>query len=344
MKSERKSVIPISLGNKIIGPGYPVLIIAEAGVNHFGQLERAFRLVDMAADAGADVLKIQVYNTDRMISGDSPDWKARMKSKELTQGQVQEVAEYCRQKGLLFLASAHDSGSLEFLLTLDVPAIKIGSGELGNSFYLEQAADTGLPVILSTGMHSLEDVGEAVSIFSKRGNKDLILMHCISLYPAEPEEVNLKALDTLQKTFNHPVGYSDHTRGYDIVLAAVARGAMVIEKHIALEKEFPGTWDPLVSCTEDNLGEMISSIRRIETALGTGEKKPAPRELESLQWATKSIVAKADIPRGTVITRELIDFKRPGTGIRPNRINELLNRKSKIDIKKDTIIMSSWVE
>jgi N,N'-diacetyllegionaminate synthase len=344
MKLKINSIPPVKIGPKIIGPGYPVMIIAEAGVNHFGQMDRAFRLVDMAAAAGADVLKIQVYDTDRMISGESPEWKVRMKSKELTQGQVREVSDYCRQKDLLFLASAHDLESLNFLISLDVPAIKIGSGELGNSFYLEEAAGKGLPVILSTGMHSLADVQEAVSIFSKKGNMGLILMHCISLYPTEPEEVNLKALDTLRENFSLPVGYSDHTKGYDIVLAAVARGAMVIEKHIALEKEFPGTWDPLVSCTEDNLEEMITSIRRIEAALGTGEKKPASRELESLQWATKSIVAKVDIPRGTVITRELLDFKRPGTGIRPNQIQKVLNRKNIIAVKKDAIILEEWLQ
>jgi N,N'-diacetyllegionaminate synthase len=344
METIKENMKPVKIGDRFIGPGLPVLIIAEAGVNHFGQMDRAFKLVDMAVAGGADVFKIQVYDTDRMISEESPEWKARMKSKELSRGQVKEVADYCQQKGILFMASAHDLDSLDFLGTLNVPAIKIGSGELGNSIFLEKAAQMGLPVILSTGMHSMEDVRRSVVVFYENGGKNLILMHCITLYPTEPEEVNLKAMDTLREAFKLPVGYSDHTRGYNIVLAAVARGASIIEKHVALEKEYPGTWDPLVSCTEEDLWEMVKSIRNIEAAMGTGEKKPVPRELESLKWATKSIVAGRDIPRGTLISKDMLEFKRPGTGLRPSEIGRILSRKANQMIKKNTIVSMDCIE
>lgn len=344
MKCTNVDIRMIKIGNKIIGPGQPVFIIAEAGVNHFGQLDRAKRLADIAAVAGADAFKIQVYDTERMISEASPEWKARMKPKELAWTQIEELAAYCKKLGILFMASAHDLESLDRLISLGVTSLKIGSGELGNVFYLERAARIGLPVILSTGMYTIEDVEETVSIFLHAGNKNLILLHCVSLYPAYPEEINLRAMDILRERFGFPVGYSDHTEGYDIVLAAVARGAMVIEKHIALEKVYPGTWDPIVSCTKENFKEMVSSIRRIEVALGNKEKRPVEREWESRKWATKSIVSKIDIPAGILITRDMLDFKRPGTGISPKDISQIVNRKSKIAIKKDMIIQKEWLE
>lgn len=339
-----ESVKTIKIVDKFIGPGHPVFIIAEAGVNHFGQLDRAIRLANMAAEAGADALKIQVFNTDYMISEESPEWKARMEPKELKPVQIEALFEHCKKLGIIFLASAHDPYSLDLLVSLGIPALKIGSGELGNTPYFEKAAGLGLPVFLSTGMYNLQEVKETLSIFLKAGNSNVVLLHCISLYPTFPDEVNLKAMNTLKKEFGLPVGYSDHTEGYEIVLAAVARGAMVIEKHIALEKRYPGTWDPIVSCTEENLRHMITCIRNIEKSIGDGIKEPTARELETKKWATKSIVARTDIPQGTLLTRELLEFKRPGTGIPPKDIQQILNRRTKKEIKKDTIILRSWLE
>jgi len=328
----------VKIGSREIGLGNPVFIIAEAGVNHFGNVEIAKHLVDMAVIARADAVKFQIFKTENLVSSVAPDWIERLKPKELPYDAFKYLKEYCEQKGIMFLATAHDDESLDFYNSLNPIAYKIGSGEVSNTPYLRKIAKKKKPVILSTGMYDMGDVRDAVNIFLDEGNTNLILLHCITCYPPVPEDINLKVINTLQKEFGCPVGYSDHTIGNDIVLAAVAVGASVIEKHIAVSKKTPGSQDCPVSCDERDLIEMVNSIRKIEKAVGSGIKVPSERELKSKEWARKSIVAKVDIKKGDVITEDMLTLKRPGTGISPKDISKVIGRKAKKDIKMDSLL------
>lgn len=328
----------VMIKDRVIGSGNPVFVIAEAGINHFGNIEIAKHLVDIAVIARADAVKFQIFKTENLVSSVAPDWIERLKPKELPYDAFKHLKEYCEQKGIMFLATAHDDESLDFYNSLKPVAYKIGSGEVSNIPYLTKVARQKKPVILSTGMYNMDDVKEAVNVFLNEDNNDIILLHCITCYPPLPEDINLTVINTLQQEFKCPVGYSDHSIGYDIVLAAVAIGASVIEKHIAVSKNTPGSQDSTVSCDERDLIEMVNSIRKIEKALGTGIKTPSERELKSKDWARKSIFAKVDIKKGDVITEDMLILKRPGIGISPKDISKVIGLKAKKDIKIDSLI------
>jgi sialic acid synthase SpsE len=292
----------------------------------------------MAVIARADAVKFQIFRTENLISSAAPDWIERLKPKELSHKSFVILRDYCQSKGIIFMATAHDEESLDFLRSLDPPAYKIGSGEISNLAYISKVARTGKPVILSTGMYSAAEVRSAVDIFLEEKNRNLVLLHCVTCYPPAPEDINLKAINTLQREFKCPVGYSDHSVGYDIVLAAVALGAHVIEKHIAVSKTMQGSQDCPVSCDRHDLIEMINSIRRIEKALGSGEKSPSERELKSRDWARKSIVAVRNIRKGETITEEMLTFKRPGTGIGPDALLTVVGKKARRNIRADALV------
>ena len=337
-----KSVVEIG-GNRI-AQGNPVFVIAEAGVNHFGNIEIAKHLIDMAVIARADAVKFQIFKTENLVSSVAPDWIERLKTKELPYDAFKILKDYCDKKSITFLATAHDDESLDFLKTLNPPAYKIGSGEISNIEYLKKVAQQKKTVILSTGMYNMNDVREAVDIFLNEGNNNLIILHCVTCYPPVPEDINLKAINTLQKEFQCPVGYSDHTIGNDIVLAAVAIGASVVEKHIAVSRNTPGSQDCFVSCEGEEFVELINSIRKIERAMGTGGKTPSERELKSKEWARKSIVAKRDISKGETITKDMLALKRPGNGLSPKEICSVVGRKTKNNIKADTLLRRDDIE
>jgi len=328
----------VRVGSRVIGEGHPVFIIAEAGVNHLGNVEIAKHLVDMAVISRADAVKFQIFRTENLVSSIAPDWIERLKPKELPYEAFVTIKEYCDKRKIMFMATAHDDESLGFLEELGPPAYKIGSGEVNNTEYVRRVAGFGKPVILSTGMYSMDNVRETVRIFEEADNKDLVLLHCVTCYPPAPEDINLKAIETMKQEFGCPVGFSDHSIGIDIVLAATALGASVIEKHIAVSKSTPGSQDCLVSCDGNDLPEMVNSIRRIEKALGTGRKSPAQKELLSRDWARKSVVARVEIKKGEVITAEMLTLKRPGTGISPEQINELIGRKARTDLAADSLV------
>lgn len=328
----------VRIGSREIGAGMPVFIIAEAGVNHLGNIEIAKHLVDMAVISRADAVKFQIFRTENLVSSVAPDWIDRLKPKELPYDAFVVLKEYCRKKNIIFMATAHDEESLDFLRSLEPPAYKIGSGEVSNTDYIRKVAGFGKPVILSTGMYSMDDVRKAVQLFEEQQNRDLVLLHCVTCYPPAPEDINLFAMGALTREFNCPVGYSDHSIGIDIVLAAAALGASVIEKHIAVSKSTPGSQDCLVSCDERDLAEMVNSIRRIEKALGSGSKMPSEKELISRQWARKSVVAKTAIRKGELITESMLLCKRPGTGIAPDQISTVLGRRAAKDIPADSLI------
>lgn len=328
----------IKIQNLTVGDMQPVFIIAEGGVNHFGSLDKAKSLVDLAVRADADAFKIQVFKTESLICSDSNEWKERLKTKELTFNEIEEIKDYCQFKGIIFLATAHDEESLDFIVSLDIPAFKIGSGELNNNSFIRKVAKQNKPVILSTGMYTLDEIGQTLDTITSEGNKDVVVLHCVTTYPAPPETVNLKAMDTIRKKFNVIVGYSDHTAGHEIPLAAVARGARVIEKHITIDRNIPNAQDWKVSCGPEDFAQFVRSIRNIEAAIGTGIKVPGQLEKESMIWARKSLVAAVKIAEGEVITYNKICIKRPGHGIDPTELDRVVGKKAKEQINKDTLI------
>lgn len=338
------------IGNRMIGRASPVFIIAEAGVNHNGRLDLALRLVDAAAEAGADAVKFQAFRAGALASRAAPKaaYQAAvtgadesqlemLRRLELGGGDFRRVQERCRERGVLFLATPFDEESLDLLAALDVPAFKIGSGDLTNLPFLRAVARRGKPVLLSTGMATLEEVEAAVAAVQAEGAADLLLFHCTSSYPTPFDQVNLRAMVTLRERFGLPVGYSDHTPGTAVPVAAAALGAAAIEKHLTLDRSLPGP-DQRASLEPDEFRAMVEAVRQAEAALGDGVKRPAPCELETRAVARKSLVARERIPAGAVIRAELVAVKRPGTGIPPADLNRVIGRRAAADIAADDLL------
>ena len=323
-----------------------VFIIAEAGVNHNGDLSKAFKLIDEAKRAGADAVKFQTSKPSKSISKYTKIAKYQINNigKEISMIELAnklslpfenfiKLKKYCDEIGITFLSTPFHLEAADFLNDL-VPYFKIPSGEIINYPLLENIAKKGKPVILSTGMSSLSDIEEAVKIFYKENNKNIILLHCTSNYPCPFNEVNLKAMQTLAAAFKLPVGYSDHTLGIEVPIAAVAIGAKVIEKHFTLDKKLPGP-DHKASLEPDELKEMVKAIRNIEVALGDGIKKPNKSETEIMKAARKSLIATKDIKLGEIIKESDITIKRPGTGILPKFKEIIIGMRLTNDIRQD---------
>jgi sialic acid synthase SpsE len=328
----------ISINDRQVGGKHPCYIIAEAGVAQFGDLNKAMKLVELAAEAKADAVKFQMFHPESFISNVSLDWVEKYKSKELPYDAFRDIKLYCAEKGIEFLSTAHDEKSLKFLDSLDVPAYKIGSGEVKNWPFIKKIAERQLPVFLSTGMYSMEDIDTVLDIFKAVDNKDLVILHCITSYPTPYSEVNLRAMDSIKNTFDVMVGYSDHTAGYHIPVAAATRGACVLEKHISIDFNVENAQDWKVSCDANDLKDMVNQIREIEQSLGTGKRVLTKNELDSIKWARKSIVAKRDIPKSTVITNDDVAIKRPGWGIPPSDLENVVGKQCRISIRRDSII------
>jgi N-acetylneuraminate synthase/N,N'-diacetyllegionaminate synthase len=329
----------VTVEQRPIGAGHPVFVIAEAGVNHNGDLDLARRLVDVAAGAGADAVKFQTFAAERVAAREAPkaEYQRQTTSADESQQQMlrrlelspaahRELQAHARSRGVVFLSTPFDEASADLLDALDVPAIKIGSGEVTNLPFLEHVARKGRPVILSTGMSSLDEVGAAVAAVRETGNRDLILLHCVSEYPARAGDANVRAMLTLADTFRTPVGYSDHTPGLEVALAAVALGAAVIEKHFTVDRTLPGP-DHRASLEPAQLTELVRSIRVVEQALGDGIKAPTAGELGNRIVARRSLAAAVDLPAGLALTRESLCALRPATGISPASLPAVLGRK-----------------
>ena len=340
----------IQVENKLIGPGQPVFVIAEAGVNHNGDLKLARALIDVAVDAGADAVKFQTFRADRLATPDAPKAEYQLQTTgdaesqfemlrrlELSADAHRELHSYCHERGIIFLSTPFDEEAVDLLEELGVPAFKISSGDLTNSPLLEYVAGKGKPVILSTGMSELSELIEAVSVLNTAGCENTVLLHCVSNYPADPAEVNLRAMQTMRSAFDLPVGFSDHTEGIDVALAAVALGACVIEKHFTMDRTLPGP-DHRASLEPAELRDLVRSIRRVETALGNGRKVPTVSELETAKVARRSLVAARDIPAGATLERDMVVMRRPGTGMSPAMLNTLLHRQVKRDIAAGTLL------
>ncbi len=324
-------------------------IIAEAGVNHNGSLAMAKKLVDAAKKAGADAIKFQTFTAGDLVTRSAPmagyqkknigkkqTQFSMLKKLELQKSDFKELKKYCGKKNIVLLSTAHTENVVDFLNLL-VPAFKVGSADLTNTLLLEKIARKGKLILLSTGMANLKEVKEAIKTIEKNGNKKIILLHCTSNYPCPLNQVNLRAMVTLRKVFNLPVGYSDHTKGFLAAVMAVAMGACVLEKHFTLDKNLPGP-DHKASLEPKELKEMVAMIRNTEIALGDGIKKPTKSEEKIKKIVRKSIVTARVILKNKIITKNMIAIKRPGTGIEPKYINKIIGKKAKVDIKKDRLI------
>jgi len=341
---------PVRIGDRCIGPEQPVFVIAEAGVNHNGDVDLALKLVDAAAEAGADAVKFQTFKAERLVSPDAPKAAYQvettgggesqfdmLKRLELSEKAHWKILAHARQRGILMLSTPFDAESADFLDRLGLAAFKIGSGEITNLPLLAHIAAKGKPLILSTGMSWLAEVAEAVRTVRDAGARDLVLLHCLSNYPADPRDVNLRAMRTMADAFGVPVGYSDHTVGNEVALAAVALGACVIEKHFTLDRSLPGP-DHKASLEPAELTALVRGIRVVEQALGHGRKEPTAAEADTARVARKSLVMARDAQAGTVLTEDMVAIKRPGTGLPPATLKDVVGRTLRQDVKAGTVI------
>lgn len=326
------------IDGKPVGANAPVFVIAEAGVAHFGDEQKAYRLVDLAAEAGADAVKFQVFDVDALISRELPEWRERLGSRQLSYDAFPRIQRYCHKKGITFFATAHDEPSLEFLSTLNVPLYKVGSGEVGNWPFLRRVASLGKPLIFSTGMYRQEQIAEALTAVAQTGNREVAVLHCVTRYPTPPAEVSLGNIQLIRERFGVVTGYSDHTEGFHIPLAAVALGARIVEKHISLDFNVPNAQDWKVSCGPHDLAQFIGQLREIEAALGVRETGPTAGERESMVWAGKSLVARHDLVAGSTLAVDDLASKRPGTGISPAVIDQIVGRRLRSAKTRDAAI------
>lgn len=328
-----------------------VLIIAEAGVNHNGDIQLAKRLAEEAKKAGADCVKFQTFRAEALVTADGEKAEyqkeqtgsgesqlAMLKKLELTQEEFLELKEYCEEIQISFLSTAFDMESQKFLESLKPFCYKVPSGEITNYPYLKVIGETGRDVILSTGMCELSEVEEAVKVLKENGAGKIVLLHCTTEYPAPIEDVNLKAMRTLAEHFGTKVGYSDHTEGIEVPVAAVAMGASVIEKHFTLDRTMEGP-DHKASLEPEELAEMVQAIRKVELALGSDKKQVTKREAANRKVARKSIVAARDIQAGEIFTEENLTVKRPGDGLSPMKWKEVLGKAALRDFRKEERIV-----
>lgn len=327
-----------------------VFIIAEAGVNHNGDIELAKKLIDKASEAGADAVKFQSFKTERVVTkyarkaeyqeattGSEENQYQMVKKLELDYDKHVELINYCKIKNIMFLSSPFDLESIDLLSNLHLETFKIPSGEITNLPYLRKIGKLKKKIILSTGMSTLGDIEKALEILRASGTTDITVLHCNTEYPTPMEDVNLNAMETIKEAFKVKVGYSDHTLGIEVPIAAVALGATVIEKHFTLDKTMEGP-DHKASLEPEELKEMVRCIRNIEKALGDGIKKLTESEKKNINIARKSIVAGRNIKEGEIFTEKNLEIKRPGDGISPMRWDEIIGQKAKRDFKEDELI------
>lgn len=328
-----------------------IIIIAEAGVNHNGSVEIAKKMVLAAKEAGADYIKFQTFCPEKLVSksaGKADYQKQNTGTKEsqlemlqklaLSQDNFLELKEYCQRQGIGFLSTPFDLDSIHFLHRLDMDFWKLPSGEITNLPYLLEIAKTGRPVVMSTGMCDLKEIKEAVDCLRRAGTEKIILLHCNTEYPTPMKDVNLKAMQTMKDSLGLPMGYSDHTQGIEVPIAAAALGACVLEKHFTLDKTMPGP-DHRASLEPEELQAMVTAVRNIERAMGNGRKEPSESEKKNIEAVRKSIVAKCKIKKGEVFTEENLTTKRPGTGISPMKWFDLMGQRAKRDYETDQIIV-----
>ncbi|OFV91962.1 MAG: hypothetical protein A3H95_15990 [Acidobacteria bacterium RIFCSPLOWO2_02_FULL_64_15] len=350
------SVRDLDLGGAVVGTGRPCFVIAEAGVNHNGRKELALALVEAAHKADADAIKFQTFSADRVAiraaerapyqktsTGSGESQIEMLRALELPRDAYMEIVAACRDLGLVFLSSPAGPDDVDFLEGLGVAAHKIPSCYIVELDLLSYVARTRKPILVSTGMATLAEVDQAVRTIRQGGNEQLVLLQCTTNYPSRVEDANLRVLPVLRDTFDVHVGYSDHTETPACCVAAVALGAVVIEKHLTLDKALPGP-DHQASADPDEFRHLVDLIRQAEVALGTGRKEPSPAEVTNRSYMRRSIVSRAPITAGAVLTSDVLTFKRPGTGISPARLDEVIGARAKVAMDSDHIIQWRDIE
>jgi len=345
----------VAIGDRLVGDLQPALVVAEVGVNHDGDLPCALELVDAAAWAGVEAVKFQTFVPAGLAADGAPlapyqaegvgeaiDQREMLERLSLSGEDLQAVAKRCAQRGLIFLSSPFDPASADLLERLDVPAFKVASGELTNLPFLRALAGRGRPLILSTGMATLHEVGEAVRTVRATG-APLVLLHCVSSYPTPPSQANLRAIDTLREAFQVPVGYSDHCLGLAASLAAVARGACLVERHLTLDRSRPGP-DHAISLEPEELRELVDGIRTTTAMLGDGHKVAQPGEVATRAAARRSIVAARALAAGETLTAAALAIKRPGCGLAPARLPELVGARLARPLAQDEVLTEAHLE
>lgn len=339
-----------SIAGRAIGLGHPCFIIAEAGVNHNGDPALALKLVDVAADMGADAVKFQTFSAEKLASQSAQmaDYQKRnteaeesqfamLKKLELSRDAYPALLQRCRERGIVFLSSPFEEESADFLETCDVAAFKIPSGEITNIPYLRHIAAKNRPMIVSTGMATMAEIAAALDEIRASGNSPISLLQCYSDYPARPEYQNLRVMNIYENAFGVPAGFSDHTEGYAVTAAAIALGARLVEKHFTLDRNLPGP-DHKASLSPQGLRDMVQAIRDVEAALGDGIKQPRGTELNTRIHARKSIVARRDIPAGKVLEASDMAVQRPGTGLASALLPVLVGRRAASAIAAGTLL------
>lgn len=347
----------VTVAGRRIGQGAPCFVIAEIGVNHNGDVALAHELVDAAADAGVDAVKFQTWITAKVVAPSAPlaayqaanlgdeaiDQQHMLELLELRPPDFEELQRHALERGVLFLSTPDEEESSDFLESIDVPMFKIGSAEVTNHPFLRHVGRKRRPVILSTGMATLDEVGSALDVLRSAGTSDVILLHCVSLYPAAPGDANLRAMQTMRDAFGVPVGFSDHMMGRDVAVAAVALGACMLEKHLTLSREMEGP-DHRASIEPDELAELVAAVRAVESALGDGVKQPVPAELETRAVVRRRIIASRPLSAGTLIEAGDVKLLRAAVGLEAGMLDELLGRRALRDIGTDEPITAEVVE
>ena len=346
----------IKIDGRAIGPGEPVYIIAEAGVNHNGDVNIALELIKEAKKAGADCVKFQTFKAERVVTATAPKAKYQLevtdrnesqldmlRALELQEEDYRKIIAYARELGITVISTPYSKEDADFLENLDVPAFKIASGQLIELSFLQYVARKGRPVILSTGMGSMAEVCEAVEAIRETGNEQLILLQCTTNYPSDPADTNLRAMQSMGVATEVMMGYSDHVAGNVPCFASVALGATVVEKHFTLDTSMPGP-DHSSSLDPRGFEELVQGIRTVSAAMGSGIKKPTFVETQNMTGMRRSIVAADDLAAGTVLTEDMLTFKRPATGTSPARLAEFLGKTLQSDLRKDQFLMPDQVK
>ena len=341
----------IKIDNRCIGDNKPCLIVAEIGANHNGEINLAKKMVDMAKECGVDAVKFQTFKAEEFVSTPDETYTYKSRGKEIIESMLKmfkryefskeewiEIFNYCKSKDIICFSTPQNASDLAFLLKItELPVIKVGSDDLTNLELLKYFASKNKPLIISAGMAFISEIEDAVNVIRETGNNDLIVLHCISSYPTEAEEVNLRKMLTIKQAFDVIVGFSDHTIGTVAAIAAVSLGAKVVEKHFTLDKDLPGP-DHWFSADPKELTQLVQAIKYTEKALGKYVIKPTPKEMEMRKIVRRSIVAAKDIKKEETITKKVLSVKRPGTGLPPKFIKYILKKKAKVNIEKDGLI------
>jgi N,N'-diacetyllegionaminate synthase len=331
----------IKIENKEIGNDKPVYVVAEAGLNHNGDIKLAKQLIEKAVECGADAIKFQTFKTEEFLTTNSPYFD-NFKNVELSYEEFGELNDYSKNMEISFFSAPFDLESATFLNKLDIPCFKIASSDLTNFPLIKNIANFGKPMIISTGLANMKEIEEVVELCQSQNNEQLILLHSVSNYPTLPDETNLKVIDSLKQKFDYPIGYSDNGDSILVDIASVCMGANMLERHFTLDRKLEGP-DHFFSITPTEFKELIQQIRIIEKIKGNGEKEPQDSELQLLKAIRKSLTAREDIQKGQIFTPENIAIKRPEDGIEPKYYDNIIGKKAVVNIKKDTSLKSEFV-